>query len=172
MATEIKFKWSSTQNDVPATSDLALGEVAINTYHGRMYTEKNDGSAAISEIGSNPASFTINDAITFPTSDGTNGQVMKTNGSGTLSFGDVGGSGITIFKYTITSNTTAITGNDDDGASLSYTVGSEQVYLNGVKLVDAGTDYTATNTTTVTLAANAISGDVVEIVCVLSLIHI
>ena len=166
MATEIKFKRSSTQNDVPATSDLALGEVAINTYHGRMYTEKNDGSAAISEIGSNPASFTINDAITFPTSDGTNGQVMKTNGSGTLSFGDVGGSGITIFKYTITSNTTAITGNDDDGASLSYTVGSEQVYLNGVKLVDAGTDYTATNTTTVTLAANAISGDVVEIVCV------
>ena len=94
-----------------------------------MYTEKNDGSAAISEIGSNPASFTINDAITFPTSDGTNGQVMKTNGSGTLSFGDVGGSGITIFKYTITSNTTAITGNDDDGASLSYTVGSEHCLL-------------------------------------------
>tara|TARA_B100001287_G_scaffold131129_1_gene110448 strand:+ start:6833 stop:7657 length:825 start_codon:yes stop_codon:yes gene_type:complete len=166
MATVIQFKRSSTQNDVPATSDLALGEVAINTYHGRMYTEKNDGSAAIVEIGSNPASLTINDAITFPTSDGSANQVLQTNGSGTLSFATLGGSGISIFKYTITGNTTAITGNDDDSNSLSYTVGSEQVFLNGVKLVDGGTDYTATNSTTVTLAQNAIAGDVVEVVAV------
>ena len=61
MATVIQFKRSSTQNDTPATSDLALGEVAINTYHGRMYTEKNDGSAAIVEIGSNPKTFQINE---------------------------------------------------------------------------------------------------------------
>ena len=160
MATVIQFKRSSTQNDTPATSDLALGELAINTYHGRVYTEKNDGSAAIVEVGSIPKTFTINDAITFPTSDGTNGQVIKTNGSGTLSWGDIGGSGISIFKYTITSNTTAITGNDDDGNSL------EQVYLNGVKLIDGGSDYTATNTSTVTLAQNAISGDVVEVVAI------
>lgn len=166
MATVIQFKRSSTQNDVPATSDLALGEVAINTYHGRMYTEKNDGSAAIVEIGSNPASLTINDAITFPTSDGSANQVLQTNGSGTLSFATLGGSGISIFKYTITSNTTSITGNDDDSNSLSYTVGSEQVFLNGVKLVDGGTDYTATNSTTITLAQNAINGDVVEVVAV------
>ena len=38
MATEIKFKRSSTQNDLPVVSDLALGEIAINTYHGRVYT--------------------------------------------------------------------------------------------------------------------------------------
>lgn len=167
MATQIQFKRSSTQNEVPATSDLALGEVAINTYHGRMYTEKNDGSAAIVQIGSNPTSLTVNDAYSFPTADGSSGQVLKTDGSGTLSFGAASsGAGISIFKYTISSNTTSITGNDDDGNSLSYTVGSEQVYLNGVKLVDAGTDYTATNTSTVTLAQNAISGDVVEVVSV------
>ena len=167
MATVIQFKRSSTQNDVPSTSDLALGEIAINTYHGRMYTEKNDGSAAIVQIGSNPTSLTVNDAYSFPTADGSSGQVLKTDGSGTLSFGAASsGAGISIFKYTISSNTTSITGNDDDGNSLSYTVGSEQVYLNGVKLVDAGTDYTATNSTTVTLAQNAISGDVVEVVSV------
>jgi len=166
MATVIQFKRSSTQNDTPSVSDLALGEVAINTYHGRMYTEKNDGSAAIVEIGSNPASLTINDAITFPTSDGSANQVLQTNGSGTLSFATLGGSGISIFKYTITSNTTSITGNDDDSNSLSYTIGSEQVFLNGVKLVDGGTDYTATNSTTITLAQNAINGDVVEVVAV------
>ena len=41
MATVIQFKRSSTQNSVPATSDLSLGELAVNTYHGRFYTEKN-----------------------------------------------------------------------------------------------------------------------------------
>ena len=163
MATEIKFKRSSTQNDLPVVSDLALGEIAINTYHGRVYTEKNDGSAAIVEVGSVPASLTINDAITFPTSDGSANQALVTDGSGTLSFSTVGGTGLSSFTYTITGNTTAITGNDDDSNSLSYTAGSEQVFLNGVKLIDGGTDYTTTNSTTITLAANAISGDVVQV---------
>ena len=80
MATVITFKKSSTQNAVPTTSDITLGELAVNTYHGRFYTEKNDGSAAIVEVGSNPASFTINDAITFPTSDGTADQIITTDG--------------------------------------------------------------------------------------------
>tara|TARA_B100001939_G_scaffold142923_1_gene123707 strand:+ start:111 stop:935 length:825 start_codon:yes stop_codon:yes gene_type:complete len=164
MATVIQFKRSSTQNDVPSTSDLALGELAVNTYHGRFYTEKNDGSASVVEVGSNPASLTINDAITFPTSDGTNGQALVTDGSGTLSFSTVGGTGLTIFTYSITSNTTSITGNDDSNNSLTYEAGKEQVFLNGVKLVDGGTDYTATNSTTITLAQAAINGDVVEVV--------
>lgn len=164
MATVIQFKRSSTQNDVPSTSDLALGELAVNTYHGRFYTEKNDGSASVVEVGSNPASLTINDAITFPTSDGSNGQALVTNGSGTLSFSTVGGTGLTIFTYSITGNTTSITGNDDSNNSLTYEAGKEQVFLNGVKLVDGGTDYTATNSTTITLAQAAINGDVVEVV--------
>ena len=52
--------------------------------------------------------------------------------------GGGGGATLTIFKYTVSSNTTVFTGNDDDNQSLTYTVGSEQVFLNGVKLVDAG----------------------------------
>ena len=58
MATLIQFKRSSTQNSVPAVSDLSVGELAVNTYHGRFYTEKNDGSAAVVEVGSNPSSLT------------------------------------------------------------------------------------------------------------------
>jgi hypothetical protein len=166
MATLIQFKRSATQNDVPATSDLSLGEIAINTYHGRMYTEKNDGSAAISEIGSNPASLTINDAITFPTADGSNSQVLQTNGSGTLAWTSMASSGMETFTYTMSGTATVITGNDDDSNSLSYTAGAEQVYINGVKLVGGGSDYTATNSTTITLAQSALSGDVVEIVAI------
>tara|TARA_B100000035_G_scaffold262036_1_gene233329 strand:- start:218 stop:1042 length:825 start_codon:yes stop_codon:yes gene_type:complete len=163
MATVIQFKRSSTQNSVPTTSDLALGELAVNTYHGRFYTEKNDGSAAIVEVGSNPKTLTINDAITFPTADGSNGQLLSTNGSGTLSFTDAASSGVTTFTYSVTGNQTVFTGNDDNSASLAYTVGMEQVYLNGVKLV-VSDDYATTNNTTITLQANAVSGDVLQIV--------
>ena len=166
MATLIQFKRSSTQNATPGTGDLSLGELAVNTYHGRFYTEKNDGSAAVVEVGSNPATLTVNDAYSFPTSDGSSGQILKTDGSGTLSFGDQPSSGITIFTYTISSTTTSITGADDNSQTLSYTAGSEQVYINGVKLVGGGSDYTATNSSTITLAENALSGDVVEVVAI------
>ena len=166
MATVINFKRSSTQNSVPATSDLTLGEVAINTYHGRMYTEKNDGSAAITEIGSNPASLTVNDAFSFPTSDGSSNQILQTNGSGTVSWASQASSGIVIFTYSVGSTTTTITGNDDSSNSLLYSAGTEQVFLNGVKLIDGGTDYTATNSTTITLEENALSGDVIEVVAI------
>lgn len=163
MATVIQFKRSSTQNATPGTGDLALGELAVNTYHGRFYTEKNDGSAAVVEVGSNPASLTINDAITFPTSDGTNGQLLSTNGSGTLSFTDAPSTGVTTFTYSVTGNQTVFSGNDDNGASLSYTLGLEQVFLNGIKLV-VGDDYARTSTSSITLQANAVSGDVLEVV--------
>jgi hypothetical protein len=166
MATVINFKRSSTQNSVPATSDLSLGEVAINTYHGRMYTEKNDGSASITEIGSNPASLTVNDAFSFPTSDGSSNQILQTNGSGTVSWASQASSGIVIFTYSIGSTTTTVTGNDDSSNSLLYSAGTVQVFLNGVKLIDGGTDYTATNSTTITLEENALSGDVIEVVAI------
>jgi len=165
MATVITFKKSSTQNAVPTTSDITLGELAVNTYHGRFYTEKNDGSAAIVEVGSNPASFTINDAITFPTSDGSADQVIVTDGSGGLSWADQSGGGSygtgNTFTFSLTGTTTTISGNDDDGQALSYELGKEAVYLNGVLLQDGGVDYATTSSSVITLQANGESGDVV-----------
>ena len=165
MATVITFKKSSTQNAVPTTSDVTVGELAVNTYHGRFYTEKNDGSAAIVEVGSNPASFTINDAIEFPTSDGTTDQVLVTDGSGTLAWADQSGGGSygtgNTFTYTLTGTTTVVSGNDDDGQALSYELGKEAVYLNGVLLQDGGVDYATTSSSVITLQANGESGDVV-----------
>ena len=164
MATVIQFKRSSTQNAVPATSDLSLGEIAVNTYHGRFYTEKNDGSAAIVEVGSNPSSLTINDALVFPTADGSSGQLLSTDGSGNLDFVDAASSALTQFYYTVTSSTqTVFSGSDDNSNTLSYTAGLEGVYLNGIKLV-SGSDYVTTSTTVITLQANAVSGDILQVV--------
>ena len=58
--------------------------------------------------------------------------------------------------FTITGATTSLTG-------LNYTVGKVHVFQNGVRLVD-GTDYTATNGTTITLTVAAQSGDNVVVI--------
>ncbi|HHN48605.1 MAG TPA: hypothetical protein ENN08_06725 [Bacteroidales bacterium] len=46
----IKLKKSSEQGKKPQVSDLALGEVSINTHDGIMYARKNDGQDAIVEF--------------------------------------------------------------------------------------------------------------------------
>ena len=56
------------------------------------------------------------------------------------------------------STQTVFTGSDDNSATLSYTLGLEQVYLNGVKLV-SGDDYVTTSTSTITLQEDAVQGD-------------
>ncbi len=58
--------------------------------------------------------------------------------------------------FDITTNTTSLTG-------LNYTVGKVHVYHNGVRLVD-GTDFTANNSTSITLTVAAVSGDQVVVV--------
>jgi len=58
---------------------------------------------------------------------------------------------------------TSLSGNDDNAVSLSYTAGTEQVYLNGVLLV-RGQDYTATNGTTITGLTALTASDVAEVV--------
>ena len=45
-----KFNFDE-RTSIPTTSNLELGEVAINTYHGKMYIKKNDGSESIVEVG-------------------------------------------------------------------------------------------------------------------------
>jgi hypothetical protein len=58
--------------------------------------------------------------------------------------------------------TTSLSGVDDNGLTLSYTTGYEQVYRNGV-LLSRGNDYTATDGTSVTLIDATIAGDIIEI---------
>jgi hypothetical protein len=68
------------------------------------------------------------------------------------------------FRYTAAGGETSESGPDDNGVTLSYLPGKEQVYLNGVLLV-RGEDYTASNGTSITsLSPALVSGDVLEII--------
>ena len=121
MAQIIKLKRSSTASAEPTTSDLALGEVGINTYDGKMYIKKDDGTEEIIEVGSSSGGLVY----------------VKTT-------------------VTATANQTTVTG-------LTYTAGLVDVYLNGVKLV-VGTDVTAVNGSSITLASGATVDDIIQVV--------
>lgn len=47
----IKIRRSSVQNNAPTAAQLELGELALNTYDGKLFTEINDGTVSIVEIG-------------------------------------------------------------------------------------------------------------------------
>ena len=64
MAQTIKLKRSNTSGATPTTSQLELGEVAINTYDGKMYIKKNDGTEAVVEIGDHASAGYITDGNT------------------------------------------------------------------------------------------------------------
>jgi hypothetical protein len=57
---------------------------------------------------------------------------------------------------------TLLTGTDDNSITLRYTVGQEEVYVNGVLQV-RNSDYTASNGTSITLASATVAGDIIEV---------
>ena len=69
-------------------------------------------------------------------------------------------SSIATWVKTASGGETSLSGNDDNSQSLSYTVGQELVFINGT-LLKRGSDYTATNGTSITgltaLAANDVA---------------
>ena len=67
------------------------------------------------------------------------------------------------FRYTAAGGETSKSGPDDNGLTLSYIPGKEQVYLNGVLLARTS-DYNATNGTSITSLAALTAGDILEII--------
>ena len=70
----------------------------------------------------------------------------------------------TTWKKTMAGGETSVSGTDDNSVTLSYTVGLEQVFINGVLQV-RGSDYTATTGTSVTGLSVLAVNDVVTVVC-------
>ena len=58
--------------------------------------------------------------------------------------------------------TTTLSGNDDNSLPLTYSVGYEQVFQNGA-LLARGSDYTATNGTSISLTNASVTGDIFEV---------
>ena len=73
---------SGTTTNVPTNTNLGAGELALNYTDGKLFFKNN--SNVVKVMMTNPA------GLNYPTADGSNGQAIVTNGSGTLSFGTAG----------------------------------------------------------------------------------
>ena len=58
MANTVKLKRSSTPGAVPTTGQLALGELAMNTYDGKVYMVQNNGTASVVQVGGGSGTVT------------------------------------------------------------------------------------------------------------------
>jgi hypothetical protein len=67
------------------------------------------------------------------------------------------------FRYTAAGGETSESGPDDNGLTLAYLPGKEQVYLNGVLLARTS-DYNATNGSSITGLAALAAGDILEVI--------
>jgi hypothetical protein len=85
MAQTIKLKRTATPNNVPTTAQLELGEIAVNTYDGKVYIKKNDGAESIVEVTNSSLGNYL------PLAGGTlTGNLAINNGSPELYFGTTG----------------------------------------------------------------------------------
>jgi len=166
MASLIKIKRSAVAGKRPTTSNIENGELALNTADGRLFSS--DGSLVF-EIGANVHSLFVgtggisigNNAFRLPTTDGSYGQILQTDGSGNVTWVESNLSSYKLFSYTSSNNQTVFTGSDDNSQTLSVAPESVSVYLNGVKLTPT-TDYTA-NSSAVTLTERAGVDDILQV---------
>jgi len=79
MANVIKIKRSAVSGKVPVVGDLQLGELAVNTFDGKLYTKKDNGTASIVEIGAGSGTVT-----SVATGTGLTGGPITTTGTVSL----------------------------------------------------------------------------------------
>ena len=128
MSTIIKAKRSSVQGKVPLTTDLDLGEFAINTFDGKLFIKKNvNGTESIVDLslGTTNLGYSANSTAVTVTSDtGSDINILAANGTiaGVLTAGTQTIGGAKTFSGNITANQVSSTNN---GAGTNFQVGDD-----------------------------------------------
>jgi hypothetical protein len=148
-------KLDTTSTGINVTGNIALS----GTVDGRDVATDGTKLDGIAVNATNVSALTD-----LSISDGTNGQVLTTDGSGTFTFEDGGtNTTLTTYNFTATSNQTTFSGTDSNGNTLGYATGNLIVSVNGV-VHRNGVEYTATNGTSVVFSSGLETSDEVSIV--------
>jgi hypothetical protein len=82
MANRLRIKRSSVSGKVPATADLELGELAINTFDGKAFLKKDNGTESIVSLGT---ITTVSGSSPITVSSGGTTTVVSLNTTGVAS---------------------------------------------------------------------------------------
>lgn len=115
MANSVKLKRSAVQGKIPLTSDLQLGELALNTYDGNLFFKK-----SVSGTESIVAAVTL---------DGTQTLTNKTLSAPNIS-------GLATFTGEVLINNSAGAGGSDEGGELHFAIPTANTTLSGPIAVD------------------------------------
>ena len=121
-------------------------------------------SSIVADSGTDTLTIAAGSGITLSTDASTDTLTIASTGGGSSQ-----SAVYTEYVYTATANQTTFSGADDNSSTLSYITSAIQVFLNGV-LQENGTDYTATNGTSVVLVNAASAGDILQVSAFVQLI--
>lgn len=127
----VKYKRSAVSGKVPTVADLNLGEFGINTFDGKLYMKKDDGTQSIIEIGAGGGGGGSGTVTSVAASGGTTGLTFSGSPittSGTLTLGGTlavtnGGTGATTASSARANLGAAASGANSDITSLSGITG-------------------------------------------------
>jgi hypothetical protein len=132
MSTNITLKRSSVQGKVPVVGDLALGEIALNTYDGKLFIKKNVGGIeSIIDVTANTnLSLTSNSSTVSVSSDrGTDVTILAANATT---------AGVLTADAQTIAGAKAFTGKTTTG---DITTSYNQLTINGGHVFDGDNDY-------------------------------
>jgi hypothetical protein len=146
MSQVVKLKRTAVEGKVPNTSNIELGELAINTYDGRIFFEKDNGTATIQQV--------------VTTNSQTTGSI-NILGNVTASYFVGDGSQLTNLPNSDVSQVATVTSSFDNQSSIvvTHNFGSKNVFISvydnsDSQIIPQSVVLTNSNTVTVGLSGN------------------
>ena len=131
MSTVIKVKRSETASSVPTTSDLAVGEIAVNTADKKVYVRASGGVVEVANVVAGGASGDITEVLTATGSGLTGG---STAGSANLAI-NVDDSSLQVSGNTLQVKASGVT--NAMLANSGVTINSQSLSLGGTLTLDS-----------------------------------
>lgn len=159
----VRLRGQTLPTDVAISVDTFTGDGSTTTFNTSKAIQADQFAfVTINGVQQQISAYSVfNNSITFSAAPA-NGDLIE------VRVVDIYGTEVVLrdnkkYYYTISSTTNSVSGADNNGITLAYDIGQVDVFQNGVKLIE-GSDFTATNGTSIVFITSLESGDTIEVI--------
>ena len=159
----VRLRGQTLPTDVAISVDTFTGDGSTTTFNTSKAIQADQFAfVTINGVQQQISAYSVfNNSITFSAAPA-NGDLIE------VRVIDVYGTEVVLrdnkkYYYTIAGTANSVSGADNNGVTLAYDIGQVDVFQNGVKLIE-GSDFTATNGTSIVFITSLESGDTVEVI--------